>query len=380
LLRERFNPAVQRVASALFVFTRTVADGLRLFLTALLLQQFTGWGVVPSIVVMGAVTLVYTYLGGMQAVIWTDLIQFVIYIVGALVAGGFILALLPGGWAAFTTIGAEAGKFTVIDPAFEWGSARTLWAGVIGGALFTMASHGADQLMVQRYLCARSLGEARLAVVLSGGVVMLQFLLFLLIGAGLFALAKAGVMDVPAGTGKDEVFGLFIVKFLPVGVVGLVIAAVLAAAMSTLSSSLNSSANAVVSDFYRPLRPGRDERHYLNVSRGLTTVFGVAQVGVAVGAYLVGSQRSVIDQVLAVAGFTIGLVLGLFLLGSLRRRVSSAAALAGLVVGFAAVLTVWLLDVTGTFALAWPWYAPLGAGVTVAVALLVNLVASPEKT
>src|SRR5262249_42113492 len=152
----------------------------------------------------------------------------------------------------------------------------TLWAGVIGGALFSMASHGADQLMVQRYLCARSLGQARTALVLSGVVVMLQFLLFLLIGVGLYALDAHGVLQLDLTEVKnDQVFGRFIVDHLPHGLVGLVIAAVLAAAMSTLSSSLNSSANAFVIDFYRPLRAGRGERHYLIVSKLMTGVWGV---------------------------------------------------------------------------------------------------------
>jgi Na+/proline symporter len=139
--------------------------------------------------------------------------------------------------------------------------------------------------------------------------------------------------------------------------------------MSTLSSSLNSSASAFVSDFYRPLRPGRREGHYLLVSRLMTTVWGVARVAVALAALELGSRRSVVDQVLSVAGFTTGTILGLFILGSLRRPVASASALAGLVAGFAAVLLAWLPSVWGEALVAWPWYAPIGTTVTVAAAL-----------
>ncbi len=376
LLRQRFNPIVQRTASGLFLVTRTVADGLRLYLTGLLLQQFTGWDMQLSILVMGLVTLVYTYLGGMQAVIWTDLIQFVIYILGAVLAGLILLQLLPGGWQDLLTVGRQADKFVLLDFSTDWTRPYTIWAGLIGGAFFTMASHGADQLMVQRYLCSRSLREARLALVLSGIVVLLQFGLFLLIGVGLYVLHAQGLLPLTDNIRNDEVFGAFIVRSLPMGLVGLVVAAVLAAAMSTLSSSLNSSANAFVTDFYRPLRPDRKEEHYLFLSRFMTFIWGLAQIAVALVALGLHSQRSVVDQVLSVAGFTTGMILGLFLLGSLRHPVGSAAALVGLVVGFLAVLAVWLPTLWGQTVLAWPWYAPVGTVVTVAVAWVVNRLGS----
>ncbi len=396
LLRQRFDPSVQRTASGLFLLMRTVADGLRLFLAALFVEQFTGWNMTVSILVIGGLTVVYTYLGGMQAVIWTDLIQFLLKILGAVVAAALILAWLPGGAEQFVALGSAAGKFRVFDLSADATRPYSLWAGVIGGAFFSMASHGADQLMVQRYLCSRSLGQARAALVLSGVVVLVQFTLFLLIGVGLYALREAGVMSVPEGARNDAVFGLFIVRFLPTGLVGLVVAAVMAAAMSTLSGSLNSSATALVTDFYRPLRPGRDERHYLRVSRGLTLFWGLAQMGVALAALYLNSERSIVDQVLSVAGFTTGIILGVFLLGSLRRPVGSGAALAGMAAGFAAVLLVWLpsawppaqrdawaADLAGrdwpwawaaawAKGIAWPWYAPVGAGVTVGVALLLD--------
>ena len=170
-------------------------------------------------------------------------------------------------------------------------------------------------------------------------------------------------------------FGLFIVTKLPTGVVGILVAAVLAAAMSTLSSSLNSSANAFVTDFYRPLRPRRSEGHYVTLSRVMTAVWGVAQMAVAVAAYHLGGQKSIVEQVLTVAGFTTGLLLGLFVLGSLRRPVRSGAALVGMVCGFAAVLAVWLPSLPpflNRTLLAWPWFAPLGAGTTVVVALVAD--------
>lgn len=371
VLRERFGPSVQRVASALFLITRTIADGLRIFLTALLLQ-YVGWGVGPAIVVVGAVTIVYTYLGGMKAVIWTDLIQFAIKIAGAALAFVFVLKLLPGGWDRFVSEGEAAGKFKLIETEFVPSVAYNIWAGVIGGAVFSMASHGADQLMVQRYLCAKSLGKARLALVLSGFVILVQFLLFLGVGVGMFLLNRDGQFPLPKDVRPDEVFSLFIITQLPTGVVGVLVAAVLAAAMSTLSSSLNSSANAVVTDFYRPLRPHHPEKWYVLLSRVMTAVWGVAQMGVAYAAYQMGSTESIVNRVLAVAGATFGLVLGLFVLGSMRRVVRSWAALVGMLCGFGAVVSVWLPSVFGTPLLAWPWFAPVGAGTTVLVALALD--------
>src|SRR5439155_9338603 len=173
------------------------------------------------------------------AVIWTDVIQFLLKVGGGIVALVVILTQLPDGWSTFTAVGEQAGKFGVFDLAPDLTLPYTFWAGLIGGAFFTMASHGADQMMVQRYLCSRSLGEARTALVLSGFTVLLQFVLFLLVGVGLFVLVRTNLMAPPQGTRNDEVFGYFIVHHLPTGLVGLVIAAVLAAAMSTLSSSLN---------------------------------------------------------------------------------------------------------------------------------------------
>jgi SSS family solute:Na+ symporter len=367
VLEVKFGRGVQRVASGIFLLTRTVADGLRLYLTALVMQ-YVGWGIEWAIVAVGVVTILYTYLGGMKAVLWTDLIQFCIKIAGAALAFVFVIKLLPGGWDEYVSVGDAAGKFRWLDAEFRPDVAFNIWAGVIGGAALSMASHGADQLMVQRYLCAKSLTQARVAVVLSGFVVLAQFVLFLGLGVGLYAATKAGVFAV-GDSRNDAVFGLFIVTKLPVGVVGVLVAALLAAAMSTLSSSLNSSANALVTDFYKPLRPGRPEGHYVFASRLMTAGWGVAQIAVALVAHWTGGSQSVVSGVLTVAGFTTGLVLGLFLLGMLRHTVRPGAAIAGLVAGFLAVSAVWVPSLFGPPILAWPWFALLGAGVTVAAAL-----------
>jgi solute:Na+ symporter, SSS family len=369
LLRQRFSPAVQRTASAIFLLTRAVADGLRLYLAALLLGQATGWDTATSVLGTAVVTMIYTYLGGMQAVMWTDLIQFLIYIIGAVVASFFILHQIHGGAEAFIAVGQAAGKFDLLSFSADLTREFTFWAGLIGGAFFTMASHGADQIMVQRYLCSRSLRQARIALVASGFVVLVQFLLFLLIGVGLYVLWQQKVLLLPDTIERqnDAVFGYFIVHYLPTGIVGLLIAAVIASSMSTLSSSLNSASSAFVGDFYRPMRPGLSEAHYLNVARGMTMVWGLTRLAVALLAIPLLADRSVIRSVLSIAGFTTGMILGLFLLGRIPRPVGSVPALAGLVAGFVTVFSLFLLT-----RLAWPWYPLVGTLVTVVVALLLD--------
>jgi SSS family solute:Na+ symporter len=333
-----------------------------------------------SILMMGIITVVYTYLGGLQAVFWTVCVQFMIYTTGAIVAGWLLVNYLPGGWADFMEEGKAAGKFTLINLSTNPTIPYTLWTGVLGGAFFSMASHGADQIMVQRYLCARNLNHARAALIASGAVVFLQFLLFLCIGIGLYALSKSGVWELPPDIRNDQVFGKFIVEKLPVGLVGLVIASVLAAAMSTLSSSLNSSASAVIADFYAPLRPGKSESQYLEASRLLTLIFGIAQIAVALCAWQIDSPRSVIDQVLSVAGLTTGMVLGLFLLGILKLPISSSAALSGMLFGFCMVMIPFFANAMGNPLVAWPWYAPIGTISTVVMSLAINQVLRPRPT
>ena len=326
LLRERFNPAVQRTASALFLVTRTLVDGLRLSLTALLLQQFTGWDISVSILALGLVTLIYTYLGGMEAVIWTDLIQFAVYLGGAIIAGVFIIQLLPGGWAEFWQWSSAHGRLQVID--LDWSPTKR--ADGLGGVDRRRVRDDGEPRSGSEYgaaLLVCPIAPIRPMVLgMSGVVIMVQFTLFLLIGLGL-AVLSSGAFAVPEGTRNDEVFGRFIVTELPHGLVGLVTAAVLASAMASFSSSLNSAASAFVADFYRPLRPNHSERFYLRLSKAMTSVWGVAKIGVALVCVPLFADRSIVNQVLAIAAVTTGLILGLFALGSLRRPVHSTAAL-----------------------------------------------------
>ena len=365
ILQVRFGGATRTTASVLFLITRSLSDGLRLFLAAKVLEQLTGWPIWVSIVAMGVATIVYTYLGGMKAVIWTDVIQFFIYILGAVVALVVLVRAIPGGWGELTSVAAAAGKFRVFDFRLDWTVPYTFWAGLIGGMVLNTATHGVDQMMVQRYLSARSQRQAAGALVASGLVVFAQFALFLFIGVGLFVLFKA--VPPPVKLGPDEVFAYFIVHNLPVGVVGLVIAAIFSAAMSTLSSSLNSSASSTVNDLYKPFTGRADEAHLLRLSKALTAVWGVVQMAVAFGA--IGLMDNVVNNALKIASFVTGILLGLFLLGVLTRGVGQSAALVGMIAGLAAVSAAsYVANV------AFPWWALIGSTTVFVVGLAASLV------
>ncbi len=358
VLDRRFGGATKRTASALFILTRSLADGLRLFLSALVLQEMTGISIPWAVAALGITTVVYTYVGGMRTVLWSDFIQFFLYLAGALVAFFAILNRLPGGWDQLLEMGQSAGKLRVLDFRLDWSEPFGFWAGLVGGIFITLGSHGVDQLMVQRYLSSRGVADARRALCASGVVVLAQFAFFLLIGVGLWAFYQLHPPAVPFDR-PDRVFARFILDELPTGIVGLLLGAIFAAAMT---SSLNSCATVAVNDLLRI-----PEERQLRVTRVLTAVFGAVQIAVGIaGQWL---KSSIVSSVLGIAAFTTGIVLGVFFLGLFARRVGQRAALAGLVTGFAGMTAIFF-----STSLAWPWYALVGSLMTVAAGLGASLV------
>jgi SSS family solute:Na+ symporter len=369
VLDQRFGGQVKRTAASLFLFTRSLADGIRLFATALVLVALTGWSDTTSILIIGVVTIFYTYLGGMSAVIWTDVTQLIIYVTGALVAMIILLNGIPGGWGEVVAVGNEFNKFQLFDFTFEIGRSYTFWAGLIGGAFLTTATHGTDQLMVQRFLCSKTPSQATAALLTSGVIVFAQFVVFLLIGVMLFVFYRQfPILPPEVAARADRVFPHFIVTQLPHGVIGLVVAAIFAAAMSTLSSSLNSSAATSLTDFYKPLlAPESSEKHYLKMSRGLTAMWGLVQIGVAILA--ITMQQRVVDAVLSIASFTNGPILGLFLLSALTRRVRRTGALVAVLTGVTVMIFVW-----ARLQVSWQWYVLIGSTVTFVVGYVTSII------
>ena len=366
LLQDRFGGPTRTTASVLFLLARSLGDGLRLFLAATVLQHLTGWSTEAAIVAVAAITVVYTFVGGMKAVIWTDVIQFSVYIIGAVVALAILVGHLPGGWTELFQTAHEHNKFRLFDFSLDLTTKFTFWSGLIGGMVLNTATHGADQMMVQRYLSARSQRQAAMALVASGFVILAQFTLFLFIGTSLWVFY--GVFPPPGGIVRaDAAFTYFIVHYLPTGVLGLVIAAIFSAAMGTLAGSLNSSSSTIVNDLYRPFTGQSDERHLMRVARLMTIVWGALLALVAFGAQYL--EDNVVNNALAIASFVSGILLGLFLLGILTRRVGQSAALVGVLAGLTAVTFAKF----GTL-LAWPWFALVGSFTVFIVGLAASFV------
>ena len=383
-LETRFGLGTRRLVSTLFLGTRFLGDGVRVFAGSIPLAVVTGWSVPASIVVMGVVTLVYTWLGGLRAVVWTDVLQLVVYVAGG-IAALFIAADLAGGFPAVLQLAGEAGKLHVFDLYPGLDRPYTLLAGLVGGAMLSAASHGTDQLIVQRLLATRSLADARRALVGSGVVVALQFLLFLLVGTAMWAAGQA-----PEGMPGDELFPRFIVEYLPPGIAGLVVAGILAAAMSTLSSSINALGSSVTHDWYAT-RPGsHDPARLLRMGRLVSAAWGVLLIVGALGFWAWGSSDTpVVVLALSIASVTYGALLGTYLLAAKFPRVQGADVARAVAVALAVMLTVtfagrlaaaggpgWLAAVGQ---LAWPWYVPLGTLITVATGALSGMVATRNQ-
>jgi SSS family transporter len=382
LIDRRFGHTLHKVTAGLFLLTRAAAEGVRVFAVSIVVGIAIGTGDVLSIAIISALTLLYTFEGGMAAVIWTDVVQMAIYVGGTLVAIWSLGTHVPGGWATIHAVGAAAGKFHMLNFAMNLTTTYTFWAGVLGGTFLTMASHGTDQLMVQRLLAAKNLSESRLALLSSGVVIFIQFALFLLIGAGLFVFygMHPAALTALHGANTNRIFPAFIVQEMPVGIAGLLVAAILAAAMSNLSAALNSLSSTTVVDFYMGWRPLANDRERMVVSRASTVLWALVLFAVAIYAVRAGGKGNVVEIGLSIASVSYGCLLGVFLLGTLTKYATQGGAIVGMVTGFALNVALWLqhgpVRLAGiTFPqVAWTWYVIIGALVTFAVGLLASVV------
>ena len=358
LLEGRFGTATRRVASAIFMLTRLLADSVRLFATAIPLALITGWPYPASILVIAVLTVIYTYCGGIRAVVWVDSLQMGLYLLGAAIAIAVIQAQVPGGWSAVLASAALAGKLQVLEFSWSLSEPYTFLAGLVGGAVFTMASHGTDQIIVQRLLTCRNLRDSQKALVGSGFAVAGQFLLFLLVGIGLWSFYAGQTFG-----GTDEIFARFIIEELPAGVTGLLIACVFAAAMSSLSSSVNALASSTAYDYWAPLvGASDDEERILKAGKVFTLAWGAL---LALGATMfipLSRLTSAVEVALGVAAVVYGGLLGAFALGVFVRGTSQLGVIAGIGLGIAANIAIQGL-------VAWLWYVPIGAAITIIVGL-----------
>ena len=389
LLGDRFGSKVKMLASSLFVIMRNVADGIRLLLTAIVLAAvYTSFNpgsdattiIIGSVILLGIVMIIFTFYGGMEAVIWIEVVQLVIYIGGAVAAAVVLLNNIEGGYSAAVSIGENYHKFRLFDFGLDFTKTYTFWAGLLGGCFLTMSTHGTDQYLVQRYLCTNKPSAASLALLSSGAVVLGQFIGFLFIGVLLFAFyapynlpdyAQAGVANsgIPATIPflkGDQVFPHFITEHMPPGLSGLVVAAIFAAA---LSSSLNSIAATAINDLYKPFASDKSDKHLLKLSGWLTVIVGIVQIIVAIA--FIKTDESALGLALSVASLINGPILGVFLVGAFLKRAKEVHALIGMLVSI--VLMTYILLATR---IAWTWYALIGSLVTVLVAFIASIVLS----
>ena len=373
LIERRFGPRLRSLTAGLFLVTRAAAEGVRVYAVSIVVTIALGTGEVASIAIITALTLIYTFEGGLAAVIWTDVVQTVIYVGGTVVGLVTILHLVPGGWATIHAVAASTDKLRVFDFTPDFWRPYTFWAGLLGGAFLTTASHGTDQLIVQRLLAARSQRQSVTALLSSGVAILFQFALFLMVGVMLFAFYR-----IPSASfGRaDRIYPTFIVSRMPHGISGLLIAAILAAAMSNLSAALNSLSSTSIIDFYLRRKPEMDEGSRVRLSRWVTFFWALVLFALAVlSLHKVGR---VIEVGLQIASVAYGALLGVFLLGVLTRRANQTGAIVGMIFGFVTEVYLWLRT-----PVPWTWYVAIGTVVTFGVGYAASLIfgaARPTKS
>jgi len=387
LMRRRFGERIRKLTAGTFLVLRALAEVVRVFAVSIIVSivlvepatQKLGWdflrggtGEVASIFVIVCLTLFYTFEGGMTAVIWTDVVQMFLYVAGAILSFFVILQQIPGGWQHVPDVAQQAHKMQVFDFRFSWtpeffSRTYSFWGGLIGGCFLTTASHGTEQLLVQRLLAAKSESESRAALFSSWFVIFFQFTLFLFIGLLLFVhYTDAGL---PAPKPLESIYPAFVWQNLPVGVAGLVIAAILAAGMSNLSAALNSLASTTVMDFYKPLallrKPDQTEQHFLGMARWATVAWALILFLVGLVARHWGS---VLEAGLTIASILYGSLLGVFLLGLLTKSVQEVSAMVAMVVGLALMICVkqWTH-------ISFTWYVLIGTSATFLTGYIVSL-------
>src|SRR5246127_5736541 len=354
LIEKRFGEKMRCVAASTFLITRAIAEGVRVSAIALVISVVLGTSEKFAVLLVIALTISYTLEGGMKAVIWTDVAQLVIYLTGSAVTLLVLLHRIPGGWPQVPQVPTAAGpKLQFLDFSFSWSTKYTFWSGLVGGSFLTMATHGTDQIIVQRLLAAKNERESRRALLASGAIVLVQFTVFLLIGVLLYVFAQHSPL-LASGERTDRILPLFLVREMPVGLAGLLLASIVAVAMSNASGSLNSLAASSVLDFAKLRGPSADPARFMRLSRGMTLVWGLVLMGFGLVKW-----GPLLETGLTVASLPFGSLLGLFLLGTFDRGANARGALAGMIVGLATILCVFHFT-----SVAYTWYFMIGAIVT----------------
>ena len=362
LIEKRFGEKMRAVAASTFLITRAIAEGVRVSAIALVVSVVLGTSEHLAVFIVISLTVLYTFEGGMKAVIWTDVAQLFVYMTGSAVTLFLLLQRVPGGWSEVAQVAAAAGhKLQFLDFSWNLATKYTFWSGVIGGSFLTMATHGTDQTIVQRLLAAKSQRDSSRALLISGVIVLVQFTVFLLIGVLLFVFAQHSPL-LAAGDRTDRILPLFLVREMPVGLAGLLLASIVAVAMSNASGSLNSLAASSVLDFAKLRGKTTDAHQLLRLSRAMTLLWGLVLMGFGLVKW-----GPLLEAGLTVASLPFGSLLGLFLLGTFDSRANAGGALVGMFAGLATVLSVFQFT-----KVAFTWYFLIGAVVTFLVGSLTS--------
>jgi len=356
-LLQRFGQRTRVTAALFFFVTRLLADGVRLFGASIAIAVVTGWPIIPCILVMTLVTMAYTTLGGIKAIVWTDVVQLIVFLGGAFLAAVYLLTRIPGGWQGVVSVAGPLGKLRVFDLSLTLGNPRILLVGLVNGFCGTFAALGTDQDMAQRMLTTKKTREAQKSMILTGILDFPIVILFLSIGTLLFVFyhfhPDPNLVNLES---TDRIFPYFIMTQLPAGLRGLLIAGVLAAAMSTLDSSLGGLTSSAIVDIYKPFfKKNASERHYLRASRWFVVFFSAFLVGIAI---LSRDVEGVLWLGLMIVSFTYGALLGIFLLGTLARRGSNLGNIIAMVTSVAVTVTIFKLE--PVLHISWPWVIVIG--------------------
>ncbi len=361
-LERRFGVTSRTVMSAVFLFGNIAYSGIMLYTTALVLEFITGIDVVNAILIVAIVAVTYTMLGGISAVIWTDVAQTGILFLGALIIVFLLIGELPAGLSGTLESLKALGKTNPFDTSIDPAKVATIWTGVIAMSIYHVVVYGVNQMMVQRTLAAKTLGDAKKAYIMMGYVAFFVFVLFFGLGVLFYSYYDGAAFD-----NENLIVLNFVAAMGFPGLMGIVTAAIVAAAMSSLDSSLNSMATVTTIDFYQKFfKKDGTEAHYLAASRWFTLFWAVFMVIPAI--IFTKSGGSVLEVLSKVGSFFVGAKLAMFGLGFFSKHTSERGLLVGVVAGFA---SLWYVEFHAD--VAWPWYCALGGIVSVTVAWATSL-------
>ena len=389
LVANSFGEPSRRVVSVFFLIAGTLAAGVRVYVTCIPLQLMLGVNVLPAIVLFIILSLIYTYVGGIKAVVWTEFAQFILFMGGGLFTLFYIPTLLDGGMSGALSEAATGGKLHWLNTAFALEKPFNIWMGLIGATVFVMSSHGADQLIVQRVLSCRNVAEGRKALLLSAVVIFPLFLVFLFVGALLWVYYQhhefgIALPETKAGFGKnDYVFPIFILTTMPPVVKGFLIVAILAAAMSSVSAALSALASVSTMDLFKTIsKRVRSDEDYLRLSKYSTLVWAVV---LGIVAFASQGVVFILNWAFSLNGLTSGALLGGLLLAVFFKKTRPRAVIAGMIVSLAGMIVVsqysWTTEVAGQTVehkVFWPWFTLIGTSLTLTVAWIVNLFAGAK--